>query len=145
MLVGDIISMTSLTSRFSTSSTRLQMKFLTSCLQLLNTVIGPSRQVNMDRSPHASTKVGRTGVNVAIFLVQTEIFSRLCFDRVTNSLDAPGQSLKDSLDISTLLHGDDSELILFVDPDQESLGSIVEDASALRPVSLHTSNSQVSV
>merc|ERR1719213_609935 len=47
--------------------------------------------------------------------------------------------------ISTLLHGDDSELILLVDPDEEGLGSIVEDASALWPVSLHTSNSQISV
>ena len=145
VLVGDVISVTSLTTRFSTSSTRLQMKLFTSGLQLLNTVLGPSRQVNMDRGPHASSKVGRTRVNVSIFGIQTEVLSGLLLDRVTNSLDAPSQSLKDSLDISTLLHGDDSELILFVDPDQESLGSIVEDTSALWPISLHTSNSQVSV
>merc|ERR1712218_56099 len=50
-----------------------------------------------------------------------------------------------TLDISTLLHGDNSELILFIDPDKEGLGSIVEDTSAFGPVSLHTSNSKVSV
>merc|ERR1712187_931858 len=110
MLVGDIISMASLTPRLSTSTARLEMEFLTSCLQFINTVIGPSRQINMDRGPHASTKVGRTGVNVAIFLIQAEIFSGLCFDRITNSLDSSSQSFKDSLDIPTLLHGDDSKL-----------------------------------
>merc|ERR1739844_889098 len=99
----------------------------------------------MDRGPHASSKVGRARVNVSIFSIETEVFSRLPLDRVTNSLDAPGQSLKDSLDISTFLHGDDSELILFIHPDEESLGSVVEDTSALWPVSLHTSNSQISV
>merc|ERR550539_1168744 len=97
VLVGDIISVTSLTTRFSTSSTRLKMKLFTSGLQLLNTVLGPSRQVNMDRSPHASSKVGRTRVNVSIFGIQTEVLSRLLLDRVTNSLDATGKSLKDSM------------------------------------------------
>jgi len=145
VLVGDVISVTSLTTRFSTSSTRLEMKFLTSGLQLLNTVLGPSRQVNMNRGSHSSTKVCRARVNVTILGIETEVLSRLFFDRVTNSLDSSGQSLKDSLDISTLLHRNDSQLILFIDPDEESLGGVVEDTSALRPVSLHTSNSEVSV
>merc|ERR1719433_773052 len=38
VLVGDIISVTSLTTRFTTSSTRLQVKLFTSSLQLINTV-----------------------------------------------------------------------------------------------------------
>jgi len=145
VLVGDIISMTSLATRFSTSSTRLEMKLLTSSLQFLNTVLGPSRKINMNRGSHASTEVGGARVNVTVLGVQTEVLSRLLLDRVANSLDASGQSLEDSLDISTLLHGNDPELILLVDPDEEGLGSIVEDTSALGPVSLHTSNSQVSV
>merc|ERR1711936_1529545 len=134
VLVRDVISVTSLTSRFSTSTTRLEVKLLTSCLELLHTVLGPSWEVNMHGSSHASTKIGWARVDVTIFGVETEVLSRLLFDGVTNSLDIP-----------TLLHGNDSELIFFIDPDEESLGSIVEDASALRPVSLHTSNSEVSV
>jgi len=104
VLVRDIISVTSLATRFSTSSTRLEMKLLASSLQLVNTVLGPSRKINMNRGSHASTKVGWAGVNITILGVQTEVLSRLFLDRVTNSLDASGQSLKDSLDISTLLH-----------------------------------------
>merc|ERR1711963_1030394 len=102
-------------------------------------------KVNMDRGPHTSTKVGRARVDVTILPVQTEVLSRFLLDRVSDSLDTSCKSLKDSLDISTLLHGDDSELILFIDPDEEGLGIIVEDTSALRPVSLHTGNCKVSV
>ena len=57
----------------------------------------------------------------------------------------PCQSLKDALDVTTLLHGDDAELILLVDPDKEGLGVVVEDATALGPVALHTGNLQVGI
>ena len=55
----------------------------------------------------------------------------------------PGQSFEYTLDITTLLHGDDSKLILFVDPDKECFGCVVEDTTALWPVTLHTSYLQV--
>ena len=56
-----------------------------------------------------------------------------------NLLDDGGgsaESVEDFLDTSTLLHGDDSKLIFFVDPDEESLGIIVEDTSTRWPVSV---------
>jgi len=62
-----------------------------------------------------------------------------------DSLDTLGKSFKDSSDISTLLHGDDTELIFLVDPDQEGLLVVVEDTTTLGPVTLHTGNGQVSV
>ena len=43
------------------------------------------------------------------------------------------------------LHRDDPELIFLVDPDKESLSSVVENTSALRPVPLHASGDQVFV
>ena len=55
----------------------------------------------------------------------------------------PGQSFEYTLDITTLLHGDDSKLILLVDPDKECFGCVVEDTTALWPVTLHTSYLQV--
>ena len=55
----------------------------------------------------------------------------------------PGQSFEYTLDITTLLHGDDSKLILFIDPDKECFGCVVEDTTALWPVTLHTSYLQV--
>ena len=56
-----------------------------------------------------------------------------------------GESREDCSDIGSLLHGNDPELILLVDPDEEGLGSIVEDTSALGPVSLHASSDEVLV
>ena len=47
-----------------------------------------------------------------------------------------GETLEDGTDVSTLLHGDDTELILFVDPDEEGLGIVVEDTSASWPVTV---------
>merc|ERR1719362_247032 len=123
----------------------LQVKLLTSLLQFVNTVLGPSRQVNMDRGSHTSTKIGGAGMNVSILGIKAEVLSGLLFDTVSNCLDTSSKPLKDTLDISSLLHGNDSELILLIDPDKECLGIIMEDTSALRPVTLHTSNSQVSV
>ena len=55
----------------------------------------------------------------------------------------PGQSFEYTSDISTLLHGNDSKLILFIDPDKECFGCVVEDTTALWPVTLHTSYLQV--
>jgi 16S rRNA G966 N2-methylase RsmD len=46
------------------------------------------------------------------------------------------KSVKDCLDVSAWLHGNYSQLILFVDPDQESLVIVVENASSVRPVSI---------
>ena len=55
-----------------------------------------------------------------------------------NLRGSSGKSREDSSDVSTLLHRDDPKLILLVDPDEESLLVVVEDASALRPVSVET-------
>ena len=46
------------------------------------------------------------------------------------------QSREDCTNIGSWLHRDDSELIFFVDPDEESLFIVVEDASSFGPVSV---------
>jgi len=55
------------------------------------------------------------------------------------------KSVEDFEDTSSLLHGDDSELILLIDPDEESLGVVVEDTSAGWPVSVKVASLQESV
>ena len=71
----------------------------------------------MHGGPHACPEVGGAGVEISVLGVQHELLARLGLDGVANSFDAAGEPLKDTLDISTLLHGDDPQLILFVDPD----------------------------
>ena len=65
-----------------------------------------------------------------------------------NSLYLSGscsQSPKYSSDVSTILHRDNPELILFIDPNKESLIVIVEDSSALWPVSIQAASIKESV
>merc|ERR1711936_1024735 len=145
VLVGDVIGESSLATGLSTGSTGLQVQLLAASLQLVNAVLGPARQVNVDGGPHASTKVGGAGVDVAVLLIETEVLTSLSLNGVLDGLDTLGQPGEHLPDITSHLHGDDTELILLIDPDEEGLFVIVEDATSLRPVTLHTSNSQVPV
>jgi len=145
MLVGNVVGVASLSTRFTTGSTGLDGQLLAPGLECWQTLLGPAWQVNVDRGPHASAQVGWAGVDVAKLGRNLEVLARLSLDRVLDSLDATCQSLKDALDVTTLLHGDDTELILLVDPDKEGLGLIVEDATALGPVALHASHLQVGI
>merc|ERR1719476_62873 len=123
----------------------LQLQLLATSLQLLNAMLGPAGQVNVDGGPHASAQVGGAGVDVAEPLIQAEVLARLLLHRVLDSLDTLGEPGEDFFHISSLLHGDDAELVLFVHPDQESLVLVVEDTTTLRPVTLHASNGKVPV
>jgi len=49
------------------------------------------------------------------------------------------ESIKNSMDVGALLHGDNTELIFFVNPDEESLFFVVENTSAVGPVSIEAS------
>ena len=105
------------------------MKLFTTGLQRLQTLLGPAGQVDVDRGPHAGSQVGWAGVDVTILGVKHEVLSRLGLDAVPNSLDATSQTVEDSPDVSALLHGDDTELIFLVDPGEEGLVLVVEDAT----------------
>jgi hypothetical protein len=143
VLVGNVIGVAGVTTRFTTGSTGLKSKLLTPGLQSGGSLLGPSGQVNVDRSAHAGSQVGGARVDVAELGAQQEVLAGLGLDGVTDGLDTAGETLENSLDVTAGLHGDDAELILLVDPDQEGLGFVVEDATAFGPVTLHTCDLQV--
>merc|ERR1712012_1327207 len=145
VLVGDVVGVSGLATRLSTGATGLQVKLLAASLELVDAVLGPAGQVDVDGGPHASTQVGGARVDVAVLLIQAEVLARLSLDRVLDGLDTLGQSAEHFPDISTLLHRDNTELVLLVDPDKEGLLGVVEDTTSLGPVALHASNSKVSV
>jgi hypothetical protein len=53
-----------------------------------------------------------------------------------DSLCSSAKSIKDLFDTSTLLHRDDSELILLIYPDKERLGIVVENTTTRRPITV---------
>jgi len=145
VLVGDVISVSSLTARFSAGSTGLNSELLASCLEFVNSLLSVSGKINVDGSSHASSKIGWARVDVSVLLGEGIVLARLGLDGIANSLDSTGKTSEDSLDVSSLFHGDDTGLILLIDPHKEGLSVIVEDSTTLGPVTLHTSNCQVSV
>lgn len=55
------------------------------------------------------------------------------------------ETIKDSANVGTWLHGDDSELVLLIDPHKEGLVVVVEDSSASWPVTVETTCLQETV
>ena len=63
--------------------------------------------------------------------------------KLGNSLNvggSAGESVEDIVEVSAWLHRDDSELVLLIDPDEEGLGVVVENASALGPLAVETAS-----
>merc|ERR1719322_1156344 len=143
MLVGNVISVSGLSARFTTGSTGLNGKLFASCLKGIKTFLGPSREVDVDGGSHASSKIGWARVNVTELFGQLEVLAGFSLDGVLYSLNTSGQSFEYTSYITSLLHGNDSELIFFIDPDKECFGFVVEDTTAFGPVTFHTSYLQV--
>merc|ERR1719342_323512 len=126
-------------------STWLKVKLFASGSKNLGAKLGPSWEVDMNRSSHARSKVRWAGMDVSVSFVQHKVMTGFFLDGILHSLDTSCQSVKHLLDVSALLHGDDPELVLFVDPGQEGLVLVVEDSTTLRPISLHASNLEVRI
>merc|ERR1719206_584816 len=80
VLVGDVIGEASLSTRFSTGVTGLQVELFTPGLQFINTVFGPSRKINMDGCSHTSTKIGWARVDITILSIKAEVLARFFLD-----------------------------------------------------------------
>ena len=97
-------------------------------------------QVDVHGGSHGGTKVGWARGDVTEMVVVGE-----CDISGLEVLNSSAESVEDFDDTSVLLHGDDSELILLVNPDQEGLVVVVEDTSAGWPVSVEVACLEESV
>ena len=96
-------------------------------------------QVDVDRGAEGGAEVGGAGGDVAQVLVVGEASDGL------NLGGGGGESGEDLSDVGALLHGDDTELVLLVDPDEEGLVVVVEDTSALWPVAVEAASFEEAV
>ena len=96
-------------------------------------------ELDVDRCSEGSSEVGGAGGDVSEVVIVSEHADFL------DLLGGSAESVEDGDNSGSLLHGDDSELILLVDPDEESLGGVVEDTSAGRPVSVEVAGLEESV
>merc|ERR1711974_153256 len=145
VLVGDVIGDAGLAARLAPGSPGLQVQLLATSSERLQTLLGPAWKINVDRGPHACSQVGGAGVDVTVLGVQHEVLSRFSFDAVFNGLDTTGKAVKDGPDVSSHLHGYDTELVLLIHPGEEGLVLIVEDSTTLGPITLHASDLKVGI
>ena len=84
----------------------------------------------MDRTSQGCAQIRRTRGYVAKMVVVGEASDLL------DSSCSTGKATENFTDIGTLLHGDDTKLVLFVNPYEESLSVVVEDSTTMRPVAI---------
>ena len=72
--------LTSLSTRFTTGSTGLYAQYFASGLKSIDAVLGPSGEVNVDGSSHASAKIGWARVDITELLGQLEVFAGFSLD-----------------------------------------------------------------
>ena len=108
---------------------------------LLESVLisGKLWELDMDGSTHRGAEVGWARGDVTQMIGMGELGDFL------DSGGGTGKTIKDCSDITTRLHGDYSEMILFIDPDEEGLIVVVEDSSARWPVTVQTASGKVLV
>merc|ERR1719342_632512 len=134
--VGDIVGAVGGGGVDTTGSALLETEEVEDFVQLL-LVLGHGGELDVDTGAEASSQVGWAGQDVAEMLVPHVRVAALLHQGLDLG-QALAETLEDSLDVTTLLHGDDAEMVLLVDPDQEGLGIVVPDSTGIGPVAGHT-------
>jgi len=135
--VGDIVSAVSGGSVDTTGTTLLKTEFVEDVIELL-LVLGKAGKLDVDTGTETSSEIGWASEDESEMLIPHVLVPTLLHEGLDLG-QALAETPEDALDVSTLLHRDDSQVILLVDPDQEGLGVVVPDATTVGPVTGHTS------
>jgi len=96
-------------------------------------------ELDMNWCSKSSSKICWAWGNITEMLIMGE------FQILFNMSGSSAKSIENFLDTSSWLHRDNSQLIFFVDPDQESLSIIMENSSSWWPVSVKVACFQESI
>ena len=129
--VGDIPGATSGGGVDSSGTTGLELESATNLLEVLSG--GKVGELDHGTSSKTGSAVGRAGEDETEMFVVHEVVS-VGGEDILDGSGGVGESDEDGFDVVTLLHGDDSHVILLVNPDEEVHGIVVEDTSGVGPV-----------
>jgi len=96
-------------------------------------------ELDVHGGSQGGTKVGWARSDVTEMVIMGELADFL------NGCSSSAKSVEDSLDVGAWLHGNDSQLIFFIDPDKECLFIVVEDTSSGWPVLVQVGGSKIFV
>lgn len=137
-LVGDVEDTVVGLSMLSVDTSDLNVIFVSDLVEQF-LVLHQFWQLDVHGGSEGGTEVGRARGDESKMVVVRELANLL------NLSSSSAKSVEHFLDASSLLHGDDSELIFFVDPDQEGLLGVVENSSARWPVSVEVASLKESI
>jgi hypothetical protein len=122
-LVGDVVDVVVCLGVLTVGTSDLDVEFVSDSLEL-SFLFSELGQVNMNRCSEASTAVSGACSDVAEMSVILELEGAFKGSRPSD------KSLEDLEERSSLLHRNDSELVLFINPHEEGLALVVENTSA---------------
>ena len=137
-LVGDIVGSVIRLGVLSVDTSDLDVVLVGDGVELV-LLLGEFWKLDVDGSSQGGTEVGWARGNVTEMAIVRELGDLL------NGGGSSAESVKDFADTSSFLHGDDSELIFFINPNEESFGIVVEDTSTRWPVSVQVACFEESV
>jgi len=133
--VGDVVGAVGGGGVDTTGSALLETEELENLVELL-LVLAHGGELDVDAGAEAGSEVGWAGQDVSEMLVPHVGVSTLLHQGLDLGKTV-AETLEDSPDVATLLHSNDAEMILLVDPDQEGLAVVVPDATSIGPVAGH--------
>jgi len=137
-LVGDVVGGIGGLGVLTVNTSDLYVELVGDGLELIP-LLGELGESDVDGGAEGGSEVGGAGGDVAEVVVVGELGVLL------DVSSSAGKSVEDGVDVSTWLHGDDTKLILLINPDKESLVVVVEDTSAFGPFAVETERLQESV
>ena len=90
----------------------------------------------MHAGAQAGAQVAGAGEHVAEALVP-HVLIALGLDLLLDLAETLAEAAEDVVHVAALLHADDARVVLLVDPHQEVLPVVVEDAASVGPVTCH--------
>lgn len=94
---------------------------------------------NMNRCTESSSKIGWAWSDITKMIVMCK------FTNFWNMSNTSAESIKDGSNVSTLFHWNDSQLIFFIYPNEESLCVIMVNTSSWWPISIEITCFQKSI
>jgi len=129
--VGDVISGILGQRGLATSSALAETELSKEVIKTL--VLLQVSETQMHGGTDNCSQVGWAGADVSETLITHEFVSLLLHETLDLG-EATAEAAEDGAHVSSLLHGDDTDVILLVDPDQEVLAIVVPDTTSIGPV-----------
>lgn len=125
-LVGDVVNSSLRLGVFSVDTTDLKLESIADRLEVW---LGRDLwKADVDGGADGGSQVGWAEGEPSETVVTGE------WSLFLDGLDSLDETLQDLSDVSSLLHGDDTEMVLLVAPDKEGLLVVVEDSTSLWPI-----------